>query len=417
MKVLWITNVAPSVATDLLGTAVGPFGGWLDGSLETLRSIADLDIDIAFPHTQGRRSLGSARGITCMSFPPMARKASDREGLATARAVIRTSAPDVVHIHGTELHHSLSFATAAAELGVPTVVSLQGLVSAIALHARAHLPLRVVHGPGRRPWVRSARISGQQRAFELQGELERRCLRSVGHVIGRTTWDRACSMAINASLQYHHCDETLRPSFYGAAASRTYEVQPRSIVVGQSHYAVKGFHLLLAALPSVVARYPSVQVTVAGHSPVAPGGTPYGRHLARLLSRSGMEDRVRFTGPLNEAAMLGLYQRSAVVVSPSVIENSPNSVAEGMLLGMPVVASYVGGVPDMITSGVDGLTYQADAPYMLAHALNSLFADDEFSAELGKNAQRRARLRHDPTANAARTMSIYNQVIGERVGH
>lgn len=412
MRVLWVTNVPPAAASGLLEQPSNPFGGWLDGSLGALSDTPGLDINIAFPHGESPTQVGTAGRVTYWGFAPCNRRRADGEGRGAAISLIRAIDPDLVHIHGTEMPHSLSFALAAGELDVPAVISLQGLVSVLATHSRADLPLGVVHAPGRRPWVRSERVSGQQRAFELQGRLERRALRAVKHVIGRTTWDRVTSTGINPSLRYHHCDETLRPSFYGAAHEPSAAL-PHSVVVGQGHYPVKGLHLLIEALPAVVAAYPSTTVAVAGQSP-ASTDTPYGRYLLRQLRTGGLEDRLRFTGPLDEGGMLDLYRASAVVACPSVMENSPNSVAEGMLLGMPVVASYVGGVPDMITHQVDGLAYQADAPYMLANALVTLFSDRELRGLLGARARQRARARHDPAVNAGRTVEIYKRILSER---
>ena len=109
--------------------------------------------------------------------------------------------------------------------------------------------------------------------------------------------------------------------------------------------------------------------------------------------------------------MLEHYRATAIVACPSVIENSPNSVAESMLLGVPVVAAHVGGVPDMLVPGQEGLTYQADAPYMLADAIVTLFENPEHAAALGARARQRALIRHDPTANAARTVEIYIHIL------
>lgn len=413
MRVLWVTNIPPVSASKLLGEPPSPFGGWLQGSLAGIARSGRVKVTVASPGEGTVRLLGTDGGVEYVSFTPICRRAAGVRGRDVAAQVIDLCRPDVVHIHGTELPHSASFAAVAAGRGIPTVVSVQGLVSFYARHLTAFLPPTVVHGVGTRPWVRSERVIGMQRAFVEQGRLEQQTLRAVGHAIGRTTWDRTCVGQVNPSLRYHHCDETLRPTFYGARWQAE-DARPHTIFVSQGHYPVKGLHLLLHALPAVLNRFPDTVVTVAGQSPVAAGRrSPYFRHLLGLLAEMEIADHVRFVGPRDESQMLQHYLSSSLVACPSVIENSPNSVAEAMLLGMPVVAAYVGGVPDMVTNGVNGLMYQADAPYMLAHAITTVFDDPAAARAMGGRARERALVRHDPERNARRTLDIYTGILDE----
>ncbi len=413
MRVLWVTNIPPASASRLLGEPPSPFGGWVQGSLEGIARNGRVQVTVASPGEGAVRLLGTDGGADYVSFTPIGRRAAGVRGRDVAAQVIDICRPDLVHLHGTELPHSASFAAVAGGRGIPTVVSVQGLVSFYARHLTAFLPPTVVHGVGTRPWVRSDRVVGMQQAFVAQGRLEQETLRAVGHVIGRTTWDRTCVGQLNPSLRYHHCDETLRPTFYGARWQAE-DARPHTIFVSQGHYPVKGLHLLLQALPAVLNRFPDTVVTVAGQSPVAAGRrSPYSRHLLGLLTKLEIADHVLFVGPRDESQMLQHYLSSSLVACPSVIENSPNSVAEAMLLGMPVVAAHVGGVPDMVFNGVNGLTYQADAPYILAHAITTVFDDPAAAGAMGDRARERAFVRHDPERNARRTLDIYTGIIGE----
>lgn len=411
MRVLWVTNLPSVIASRMLGQTESPFGGWLQGALGAVHRETGVRVTVASPGSTSVQTLGSEAGVDYVSFPTIGRRAATRQGREVATEVLDLCKPDLVHLHGTEMAHSLSFASETADRVLPTVVSIQGLISFYARHLTANLPSSVVYGVGTRPWVRSERVAGLRRSFEDQGNLEQETLRSVSHVIGRTTWDVACTGQINPSRRYHHCDETLRSSFYDARWSPA-DVRPHSVFVGQGHYPAKGLHLLLTALPTVLTRFPDTVVTVAGLSPVATGHrTPYSRYIIRLLKDSGVGEHVRFVGPQTESAMVAHYLASQVVACPSTIENSPNSVAEAMLLGVPVVAAHVGGIPDMVTHGSDGLTYQADAPYMLAHSINTVFDDPGTAATMGTQARERALLRHDPERNGRRTAEIYADIL------
>lgn len=71
------------------------------------------------------------------------------------------------------------------------------------------------------------------------------------------------------------------------------------------------------------------------------------------------------------------YLKSQVFVLPSSIENSPNSLGEAMLLGVPCIASDVGGVRCLMTHSVEGLIYPADDPRLLAYDICEMFAHPE----------------------------------------
>ena len=76
------------------------------------------------------------------------------------------------------------------------------------------------------------------------------------------------------------------------------------------------------------------------------------------------------------------YLQSHVFVCPSFIENSPNSVGEAQLLGIPCIASFVGGVSDMVVDGETGLLYRFEEVEMLAAAVCRIFTDDKFAKRL-----------------------------------
>ncbi|PWX43932.1 hypothetical protein CYK83_12205 [Clostridium perfringens] len=84
-----------------------------------------------------------------------------------------------------------------------------------------------------------------------------------------------------------------------------------------------------------------------------------------------------------------------------------------MILGVPCIASYVGGVPDMITHNIEGFLYQVDAPYMLAYYISKIFEENKKTIELSKNAILRAELTHDKEKNSKRILEIYNQIFSK----
>jgi glycosyltransferase involved in cell wall biosynthesis len=124
---------------------------------------------------------------------------------------------------------------------------------------------------------------------------------------------------------------------------------------------------------------------------------------------------VVFTGILDEKQMCERYLKSHVFVCPSSIENSPNSLGEAMILGVPCVASDVGGVIDLLTHREEGFVYQTDAPYMLAHYVCEIFANDDLALQFSKKARIHAIKTHNKEENTKRMMEIYREIIGQSV--
>ena len=106
------------------------------------------------------------------------------------------------------------------------------------------------------------------------------------------------------------------------------------------------------------------------------------------------------------------YLSANVFVLPSTIENSPNSLGEAMLLGVPCVASDVGGVKNLMTHDREGFIYQSTAPYMLAHYICRVFRMENQAQTLGAAAQTHARKTHDPDANLQALLEIYQNIAG-----
>jgi glycosyltransferase involved in cell wall biosynthesis len=139
--------------------------------------------------------------------------------------------------------------------------------------------------------------------------------------------------------------------------------------------------------------------------------TYYGKYLKKIIINLRLEKHVIFTGLLSESEMCQRYIRSHVFVCPSSIENSPNSLGESMILGVPSVASFVGGIPDMLKDKEDGFLYQHDAPYMLAYYVCKIFEDDDLALKFSTNARKRALRTHDISQNTKRLMDIYDEII------
>ena len=154
------------------------------------------------------------------------------------------------------------------------------------------------------------------------------------------------------------------------------------VVVGLGRLVpIKGFDLLVRALPSVIAQIPSARVVLVGEGPERAGLDAIARSL-------GVTERLRMTG---ETADLTTHLAAADVVAvPSRNEGMGRVIVEAMALGLSVVATAVGGIPDVVTDGECGRLVEPDDVDALAEALVELGRDPALRRKLGEAAEERA---------------------------
>lgn len=420
MRILWVTNIVlPDIARKLNLGAVYSIGGWMVGMWNAMKKQKDVELAISFPlYETTDLTIGEVDGARVYGFAQSQRICLHYEESVERqlRQAMDDFQPDIVHIFGTEYMHALA---AVRAFGRPerTVIGIQGMVSVYAKHFMAGVPDWVQRGRTFRDIAKGDNLIHQRQSFYERARFEIEAIEKVDHVIGRTDWDKACTEQINRQAHYHFCNETLRESFYEHRWELS-QCEKHSIFVSQGSYPIKGFHYLLQAMPAILKEYPDAHVYVAGGDITKQDSwkdklrqSSYGKYICQLIHDNGLQGHVTFTGFLDEQAMCERYYRSHVFVSPSSIENSPNSVGEAMLLGMPVVSSDVGGVKNMMTHGEEGFVYQEDAPYMLAHYVNRIFADDDLAQRLGAAAHVHAAKTHDRTVNGNRLFEIYQDIL------
>ena len=115
-------------------------------------------------------------------------------------------------------------------------------------------------------------------------------------------------------------------------------------------------------------------------------------------------------GMLSEQEMKEKMLQSSIFVCPSILENSPNSLAEAMLLGMPIVAARVGGISSMIQNNKECTFFEGGNSDQLADAIIQMWDEPVISSVYGENAAKKARITHDPDANYKRLLEIYDEI-------
>jgi glycosyltransferase involved in cell wall biosynthesis len=150
---------------------------------------------------------------------------------------------------------------------------------------------------------------------------------------------------------------------------------------------VKGVDVLLDAWADVVRRVPNARLRLVGDGPLR---ASFERRCAARDMAS-----VEFAGSVPPERLTTLIDECTLVVVPSRSEGRPRVLLEAFARRRPVVASNVGGIPDVVTHDVDGLLVAPDDATALAHAMVRLLNDRDLAARLGANARGYA-LAHDP---------------------
>lgn len=418
MKIMWVCSFAPTAVAKAEDIKQNRFGGWIDGALSRFEENTDLELCICFPQRTNREGIiGRTKSIDyCGFYIRNKNNDYDKKIILDAENEIKRFQPEVIHLWGAEFPWAYAVLQAATSLKVPTICSIQGLCGVYADHYYGFIPGDEIKHCTIRDIIRRDSIKQQKKRYEKRGQYERLILSTTKHIIGRTDWDKSISL-LYKNAKYHYCNETLRNVFYEKANQWSYDnCEHHSIFVSQANYPIKGFHMAIEALKMLKDKYDDVMLYTTGESPFDISNirlTGYQRYLKSIILSYGLKDSVIFVGPLDANSMCDMFLKSHVFVSPSSIENSPNSVGEAMLLGMPIVASYVGGTMNLITNISEGYLYQADAPYMLAYYIDKVFAMGNNAKEIGRNAFIHANSTHNIERNHEKLLSIYEEILME----
>lgn len=415
MKVLWTVNLIPRGAAAALGIKSDVLGGWVEAMARRLSGIEDVRLAVACKSDTGLDFSVEADGVQYYAIPY--RKNNDLPALrSVCSRLLDTVCPDIVHIEGTEFLHAKAMLEAAQEKKIPAVVSMQGILNGQYGYQCGLLPVDdlLLSGSPAKVFAGLTLHLRKTRWYKPRMKPERELIEKAAYILGRTTWDRAHTYALNPAAKYYACPRVLRPAFYEAHWDPA-AMERHSVYVGNSYYALKGFHFLVEALPQLIREYPDIKVYVAGHPPFGDRRAAikkgYGVYLKKRIRDLGVEDHIVFTGTLTAEEVAARLARSNVYVLTSVAENSPNTLAEAMTVGTPCVSSYVGGAPDMATEGTETLFYRSDDPALLAWCVKRVFDDDALAMRLSQNAAARARRTHDAEENARTLYNVYLDIL------
>jgi len=277
------------------------------------------------------------------------------------RRAIRRFDPDVVHAFGMET----GSAVIALGSGYPVSCFIQGIVEKL-------LPFY-----GERPWV-------DRQAGLLE---ESHAVRRIGWFVAETRFARDWAMSRNPAARVALIPHPLRSDFLEQAAPR---FDSCVLTVGGLD-SRKGMDTVIKAFARV--RQPLARLVVVGSGPLRAS-------LEGLAADLGVGPRVEFTGAISTEQVIERMNAASVLVIASRMDTSPNVVSEAHAIGLPVIGTRAGGIPEMIDEGGDGYQVEVDDFETMALRMESLLADPAVCRRLGAAGRAKVEILNAPEAVA-----------------
>jgi glycosyltransferase involved in cell wall biosynthesis len=293
---------------------------------------------------------------------------------------LRRIQPALVHGFGTES----SFGYSAVSSGFPSVLMIQGIVAKI---AQARDGAGVLRQAGR----------------FVSERAERATIRRATAVICETEFAAGFVRAINPRAAIHRIATPIRDAWFDIG--RTVPPAPEILFVGWVVPA-KGVEHLVAAFGAIANHIPSATLHIVGARDAG-----YDERVLRpAVERFGIAGRVQFHGHLTADGVMQRISTASLLALPTLMDTAPNVLAEARAAGVPVVASAVGGVPELIDDGVDGLLVPPASADALASAMLKLLKDPAAAAAMGERGRQRVLRDHRASAQVAKLLDVYRQV-------
>ncbi len=327
-------------------------------------------------------------------------KKQEAELVETYRRIVEDFRPDIIQVFGSE--HS--FGLVASQTKVPVILHVQGLMGPC---FKSYLPpgsswRQYILSPFR-PGLVLYKIYSREK-WRRAVERERRILSGIRYYLGRTWWDRQQVSQIRPDAVFFEGGELMRRPFYETDADPANLPAELTLVSTISEAPYKGFDLILRTGKILRDEYRlDFKWTVFGN--VEP------RYFEIFTGISAAEAGITLGGVASAEQLAAEISHASLYVHPSYVENSPNSVCEAQLLGVPVVATSVGGVSSLIDDGRTGFLVRSGSAEEIAERIVAMYRNRELLRSVGRNARAEALKRHDREKIASSLLEVYRQLV------
>lgn len=410
MKVLWFNVSEPSRYTGN-GAIIA---GWQDSLEKIIKKNDDIDLFVAFEST----AVKEKKNIDGVTYIPMAKSQSfvdkiwgkfswNRESkhcVERAVRVVNEVKPDLIHIFGNEW----PFGLIAKSVDVPVVIHIQGSIVSYnnSLYPPGYNELSFFKTFFFHP-LKLFFFALSCKKAKSRKNMEECIWETVSHYMGRTSWDFALSRIMSPNSKYYHVDEALRDTFIQSSEQWTLPLDGKIkiLTTGISSFW-KGPEMLLKTARILKNLNIPFEWNVVGSI------SKDVKYLVEKTEKISFEEcGVRILGFVDQKKLKEFLLASTMYVHTAYIENSPNSICEAQILGLPIVSTNVGGIDTLISNNEDGILVPANDPWRMAYSIISLSRDHDRMLFLSKNAKNKALNRHSPEVIYKQIMDCYESIV------
>jgi glycosyltransferase involved in cell wall biosynthesis len=291
-----------------------------------------------------------------------------------AEKIIHDIQPDILHVHGTEG----GYFAPAFETELPCITSIQGIIKEY---------VKVV-----------PEISGY-----LQIPYEQKAIRKGKFFGCRTRFDFNYVRKNNKEAIIFYLPEAMNKIFF----DQQWEPQSElSLLFVGSLMRRKGVEDLIHALFKLKKIFPTIQLRIIGS-----GEKKYFTYLNKIIEHYKLTNSISLLGNKTPVEVALELKRCNFFVLPTLIDNSPNCLAEAMAVGVPCIATKVGGIPSMVKDKHNGMLFEKHDVDGLVDIVQLLVRDKDFQKKLSTNAKAKAFERNYPANVAEKYIEVYKSLL------
>ena len=182
--------------------------------------------------------------------------------------------------------------------------------------------------------------------------------------------------------------------------------QKKNMVVGVVKYLkpIYGIDVFISALPIIVKFYPDLRVIISGDGPQKP-------YLKKIVNMNNLSGIVEFVGEVPHDKVPEYIGKMDIFVMPSLSESFGVSALEAESMEIPVVATNVGGIPEVVVNEVTGLLVKPNNHWALANAIIKLLSNNDLRTKMGKNGRKLVIEKYNWQENMEKIEKIYKSLI------
>jgi len=247
----------------------------------------------------------------------------------------------------------------------------------------------------------SAKFSKYYLFWSLSSIYEKMEIRESKYFFCRTDWDRSFVKKLNGKAEVFECWEVLRPEFY----NHKHGFNGKDIIFMGGDNPLKALDHCLQVFNELV-KGKDIKLHIVGLA----DNISIRKMISAMNLNNITQNNMVLHGNLDAEGICKIYEDCFCLYHPSLIDNSPNSVCEAQVAGLPVIATNVGGLPSLIENGHTGILVSKNDLEEHLIALEKLYTDDDLKRDLSINAMKIAKERHHKGTIVKRTINVYQKL-------